>query len=211
MFKAFTISVVLSCLLLAAAPAWAKNSSQVNRVSALAAWDMLQEQPKSTFLVDVRSRCEYTLLGHPPQAYNIPWRQMTTKFQVAGQPYEGGKAEYTGYQLEAEPNPDFLEVVKSLFKPDDRIILLSRDGAFGTQAAKVLAKGGFKHIYYVDHGYLGEPQASKEEGELAEKYSPHQGQPGRVNGWLFWGLPVSHKVDPRYVYPPDIKRMQTIK
>jgi len=52
---------------------------------------------------------------------------------------------------------------------------------------------------------------SKEHNKLAERHSPHYGQRGRVNGWVYWGLPVVYTMDPRYVYPPDIKRMQTVK
>ena len=42
---------------------------------------------------------------------------VVTDFQVKGGPYAGGKAAYTGYQLGAKANPDFLRVAKSLFKP----------------------------------------------------------------------------------------------
>ena len=57
----------------------------------------------------------------------------------------------------------------------------------------------------MEHGFLGEPLESKEHGKLAEMFSPGFGQRGKVNGWVYWGLPVKFTIDPRYVYPPDLK------
>ena len=61
------------------------------------------------------------------------------------------------------------------------------------------------------HGFWGDPLNSKEHGELAKKYSPFSGMRGRLNGWVFWGLPKTRGIDPRYIYPPDVKRMKSVK
>lgn len=205
--------LLLLALVFALAPglAGAQKGAKIATISALEALQMLRQDSKTTFLVDVRTRSQYTLLGHPPQAYNVPWHFAGTDFQVKGGPYHGGKAGYTGYQLSPESNPDFLGVVQSLFKPGDRIIIISCQGKLGEEAAEVLAKAGFKKVYNIRHGFSGDQLASKDQDKLAEKLSPFYGLRGRVNGWLFWGLPVSHQVDPRYIYPPDLKRMQTLK
>ena len=208
--------ILLICLLVgalgaSALPGWAKEAKKASTISSLEAMEMLGEDQKNTFLVDVRTRFEYLLLGHPPKAYNVPWRLQTTDFQVKGGPFQGGKALDTGYQLTMQPNPDFIGVVQSLFKPEDRLIIISTDGDMGAEAADALVKAGFKKVYNIRHGFLGETLIPKEQDKLAEKFSPHFSQRGRVNGWVYWGLPVSYQIDPRYIYPPDVKRMQTLK
>ena len=172
---------------------------------------MLTQEPKTTFLIDVRTRPEYALLGHPPQAYNVPWRFATANFQAKGGPYNGGKADHTGYQLTAKANPDFVGVVQSLFKPVDRLIIISTCGDLGAEASDALVQAGFKKVFNIRHGLWGEPLTAKDQEKLAEKFSPYFGQRGRLNGWVFWGLPLTHEINPRYVYPPDLKRMQTLK
>jgi rhodanese-related sulfurtransferase len=200
--------LVLAGLMALVPAAAAKEAKTAATISALQAAEMLGQEGKPAFLIDVRTRAEYTLTGHAPQAYNVPWRFGTTSFQVQDGPYQGGLAPDTGYQLGQEPNPDFVGVVQSLFKPEDRLIVISTMGDQGAEAADALAAAGFKNVSNVRHGYWGQPLTAPDEEKLAEKYSPHHGLRGRVNGWSFWGLPLTQRVDPRYVYPPDLKRMQ---
>ncbi len=203
-------ALIAACLLLPLA-ALAKEAKRANNINELEAAEMLSQEPRSTFMIDVRTREEFMLQGHPPQAYNVPWRFFTADFQMQGGAYAGGKAAYTGYQLSSEPNPDFIGVTQSLFKPEDRLLVLSSDGEDGADAADALVKAGFKRVYQIKNGFLGERLLSKENDKLAEKLSPRWQERGRVNGWVYWGLPVSHVIDPKYVYPPDLKRMQTLK
>jgi rhodanese-related sulfurtransferase len=204
------LALALLVSLLATA-ALAKQASRAVTIEALGAQEMLTQEPRTTFLVDVRTPAEYMLLGHPPQAYNIPWLFLTGDFQLQGGPFQGGKAPYTGYQKSGAPNPDFVGVAQSLFKPEDRLIVISADGDDGADAADELVKAGFKRVYNIRHGFSGQPQTTPELDKLAERHSPFHGQRGRVNGWVYWGLPVSNAMDPKYVYPPDLKRMQTLK
>ncbi|MCB2226643.1 MAG: hypothetical protein KQH53_08180 [Desulfarculaceae bacterium] len=208
--KALILAMGLS-LLLAALPAWAKPAAEPITITVLEAAQMLAAEPKDTFLVDVRTRMEYALVGHPPHAYNVPWRLGTNDFQVAGGSYNGGKAARTGYQLSAKANPDFLGVMGSLFKKGDKLLILSSSGEQGAQAAEALVKAGYTQVYNLSNGFLGQPLMPEKQGELAQKYSPAYGSRGKLNGWLFWDLPVSHELDPRYIYPPDLKRMQNQK
>ncbi len=211
MIRKMLLLLLTGMLLLAALPAWAKGPAEPITISVLEAAQMLASEPKGTFLVDVRTRPEYALLGHPPRAYNVPWRLATNDFQVKGGPYDGGKAEFTGYQLSAKPNPDFLGVMGSLFKQGDKLLIISASGEQGVQAAEALSKAGYTQVYNLAHGFLGAPLVPEKQAELAQKYSPLYSSRGRLNGWLFWGLPVSHDLDPRYIYPPDLKRMQKQK
>lgn len=206
--RAAAVLVLVLALPLAAQ---AREALRATNIEALEAQEMLSQEPKSTFLLDVRDRAEYALVGHPPQAYNVPWRFLTSDFQIKGGPFQGAAAPQTGYQSNLEPNPDFAGVVQSLFKPEDRLLVLSRDGDDGAEAADALVKAGFKRVYAIRHGFWGDPLTSGDLDKLAERFSPRHGQRGLVNGWVFWGLPVSYVIDPRYVYPPDLKRMQSQK
>ena len=69
---------------------------------------------KKVFLIDVRTPDEYTLVGHPEMAYNIPFP--TLDF---GNPSFGRK----DVQVTEE---QFVKNVKKRFKEDDTILLLCR-------------------------------------------------------------------------------------
>ncbi len=209
--RRFIIGALAALLILAPMGSIGKEAKKASTITALQAQEMFSQEGKPTFMVDVRTRAEFALLGHPPQAYNVPWRFLTNDFQIKGAPYQGGKAPFTGYQLSAQPNPDFVGVVQSLFKPEDRLILISSFGDSGAEAADVLVKAGFKQVYNIRHGFLGDALTAPEQEKLAESFSPFNGLRGKMNGWVYWGLPVSHNIDPRYVYPPDLKRMQTLR
>ena len=200
-----------ACFMLCAQVGLGLAAGRAETISALEARRMLDMESQGVFLVDVRTRAQYTLLGHPAGAYNAPWRLGANDFQVKGGPYGGGKAAYTGYQLSAAPNPDFVGVMQSLFKPEDRLIIISTSGPQGGQAAEALVQAGFKRVFNIRHGFLGDVLTSPDQEKLAEKYSPRFGRRGLVNGWVRWGLPVSYSIDPRLVYPPDIKRMEVLK
>ncbi|RJX33862.1 MAG: hypothetical protein C4525_08320 [Desulfarculus sp.] len=211
MLRRLLVFIFAGFLLLPCLTGAAEKPVQVQTISVLEAAQILAAEPKSAFLVDVRTRLEYALLGHPPKAYNIPWRFATMDFQVQGGRYDGGKAPFTGYQLSAKPNPNFVGVAKSLFKIEDKLLILSTDGVLGAEAAETLFQAGFKQVFNLQHGFLGQRLNSDKQHELAEKFSPFFGTRGRVNGWVYWGLAVTYTIDPRYVYPPDLKRMQDMK
>lgn len=208
MLRVLAVAVLVWVMLAAPVAASAKNGSSVQNISALKAQDLRINGTKNVFVIDVRTRAEYWLVGHLQQAYNVPWRFQTNNFAVKDQPYQDQKASFTGYQLSPEPNPDFLGVVQSLFKPDDHLVIISNHGVQSAEAAEALVKAGYKNVYNLEHGLWGDPPQSQDEQELVEKYSPFYDRGGRVNGWAYWGLPFSRRVDARYVYPPDIKRMQ---
>jgi rhodanese-related sulfurtransferase len=209
MLERFLLTALAFLMLFHPGSALAKDAKKARNISVLEAIQMLEQDSRATFLVDVRTRWEYTLLGHPAKAYNIPWRFATTDFQVKGGPYQGGKAPFTGYQLSGVVNPDFVGVAKSLFKPEDKLVIISAKGDQGAEAADALVKAGFRHVFNTKHGFFGDDLAPEDQKNLAEKFSPYWQRPGRVNGWVYWGLPVSHQIDPRYVYPPDLKKMQS--
>jgi rhodanese-related sulfurtransferase len=177
-------------------------------IDSLQAYDLLKKDPGHTFLIDVRTRAEYQFTGHPTMAYNIPWRFLTAAFAVEGDRIgRDRRARVTGYQLRPRPNPRFVAVVRSLFKPTDRLLLLSAQGRRSAEAAQALLGAGFQKVYNVADGYWGpgvDPRLPEESRRLAGKYSTRR--PGRVAGWVYWHLPRTYEIDPKFVYPPDLTR-----
>ena len=47
---------------------WAEEPKDILSIEA---YDMLNTVP-NTYLIDVRTRAEYQLIGHPPMAYHFP-------------------------------------------------------------------------------------------------------------------------------------------
>ena len=184
-----------------------KEARNAALLSPLEAYDLLMRKPETAFIVDVRSRQEYAWLGHPAGAYNIPWRFSGQDLQIsAGQT---GSPPQAGYQLTAEPNPDFIGVASSLFKETDHLLIICTDGQQSAQASDALWAAGFKNTAQIKGGVWGEKFSSRDQPRLAEKYSGNYGKPGLINGWAYWGLPMSYQLDPRYLYPPDVKRAQS--
>ncbi len=174
-------------------------------ITPLEAYDMLMKDKNHTFLIDVRTRAEYQFLGHPPRAYNIPLLFLTTNFQIKGEEYGGKIAKKTRYAL--VPNKDFVKVVESKFKKTDNILLICRSGHRSRRAAELLVKAGFKHVYNIVGGFEGNKFKLKDKklNKLLKKYSPYYAHRGKMDGWKYYGLPYTYKMDPKYIYPPDLK------
>ncbi len=193
-------------LLLFACPALAadKEAKNATVLSPLEAYDLMMREPETTFLLDVRTREEYAYQGHPLNAYNIPWRFASPSLQISA---AQGAAPSAVYQLSPESNPDFVGVVRSLFKETDHLLVICDDGLQSAQASDALWQAGFKNVAQVRGGVWGERLTSRETPRLAERYSGNYGRGGLVNGWIYWGLPMRYQLEPRYLYPPDVKRV----
>ncbi len=211
--KNFRLLLILLASLLLVSSLYSFNSKFAQNITPLQAYDMLVNQP-NTYLIDVRSRYEYQLIGHPVwfkngkmyQAYNIPFMYLTKEFAAKGQKYANGKvAKVTRYQF--VPNPDFVKWLKKKFKPTDHLIFMCRSSKRSHKAADIAYKAGFKNSYNMLGGFEGGRFAGKYkyERELAKKYSFYYGKPSRFNGWRWYGLPWTYKIDPKYVYPADLK------
>ena len=214
MRRKFIILNVLLALLLLGSSLFAFNSKLAKNITPLQAYDMLVNQP-NTYLIDVRSRHEYQLIGHPMwikngkvyMAYNIPFMFLTDEFAAKGQKYANGKvAKVTRYQF--VPNPDFIKWLKKKFKPADHLIFMCRSTKRSHKAADIAYKAGFKNSYNLLGGFEGYRFAGKYKYEkpLAKKYSFYYGKPARFNGWKWYGLPWTYKIEPKYVYPADLKK-----
>jgi len=194
---------LLCCLILLAAflggtgYAWAQES---RRILSIEAFDMLNTLP-DTYLIDVRSREEYQLLGHPVKAYNFPYMFFTTQFVKEG--------EKQGYQF--QKNRAFLDQVSKAFKKTDNLLIIGRDGTLSALAMKDLSNAGFKNVYDVYDGFEGpefpyfeDQNRHKFYRQLAKRYRIPGFEHRRHYGWQWWGLPWTYEMDPKYVYPPDL-------
>ena len=137
------------------------NDKSITEISPLAAWKILQSEPRATVL-DVRTSMEYEYVGHPVGAINVPWQKLP-----------GG-----------EVNGDFVaDVCKTLSAKHGEdadilslpLLMICRSGKRSRAAADKLINHDFKKVFNIDEGF---------EGDLDEE--KHR---GRINGWRYHGLP----------------------
>ena len=159
--------------------AWATERSQPETfspggdVTPLEAYQMLQEDPEHTFLIDCRTRAEYELVGHPPMAYNFPYM-----FWFPGV---------------MRKNPSFVRHIVERFEKTDRLLMISRQGIHSLFARDILREAAFKHVFNVLGGFEGD--------EVQDKNSTYHGYRGYINGWKHDGLPYTYEMNERLTYP----------
>ena len=137
------------------------NQGEPTPLSAMKAWQMIQEDPRS-LLVDIRSSMEYLFVGHPRGAVHVPWID----------------------EPDWVENPHFVTDIRKLLlggavcDVDEGcapVILICRSGKRSHEAGKALLAAGLNRVFHVDEGF---------EGELDEEH--HR---STINGWRFQGLP----------------------
>ena len=113
-------------------------------------------------VLDVRMVEEYVFLGHAEGAVNIP--VAFPKYQ-----WHADKRKY-GFEM----NPDFIDHVKEVFKPDDTIVAMCRSGGRSAFAINMLAKAGFtNHLQH--HRWL-----RRRHGERSRKRLSRQAHEERL-------------------------------
>jgi rhodanese-related sulfurtransferase len=147
---------------------------------------MLAKDKENTFLVDVRSRPEYELIGHPEGAYNIPLNFWSNKV---------GKK---GYEMVS--NPNFGQDLLARFDPKTAtLIFMCRSGSRSCDACEQAAKAGF------DVGKIHNIMGGFEGGKMKYKGSAFHGQ--RIGGgWRNVGLPWTYHTDRNLMYQPDLAK-----
>jgi rhodanese-related sulfurtransferase len=149
------------------------------------AYELISKDPNNSYIVDVRSRIEYQDVGHPVGSYNIPAFFYTN---------EVGKK---GYKM--IPNENFCNDLKGRFNQEnDSLFMICRSGERSTTAVIEAIKCGFSKdkVYNVLGGFEGD--------KVHEEGSPFTGM-RMVGGWRLEGLPWTYKMDPIFLYLPDIK------
>jgi len=176
---------------------WAEEPKDILSIEA---YDMLNTVP-NTYLIDVRTRAEYQLIGHPPMAYLFPYFFLTNKL--------GKKGENWIYQFNKNKKA-FVEEIRKKFQKTNNLLILCRDGTRSILAAKELIKNGFKHIYNVKDGFEGplfpffeDKNRHKFYRQLAHRNKIPTYNHRHFYGWQWWGLPWTYDIDSKYIYPPD--------
>jgi len=77
---------------------------------------------------------------------------------------------------------------------------------------KELLDAGFKNVIHVEDGFEGpEFPTFKDENQhkfyrqLAKRNKIYGFGHRRHYGWQYWGLPWTYEIDPKYIYPPDLR------
>jgi hypothetical protein len=102
------------------------HAQGAKKILSIEAYDMLNTVP-DTYLIDVRTRAEYQLIGHPFRAYLFPymfWTEHLTK-----------KDDTYTYQLGLK-NKAFVEEISKVFKKTDNLLIMGQDGTRSHLAAK---------------------------------------------------------------------------
>ena len=169
-------------------------------ILSIEAYDMLNTVP-DTYLIDVRTRAEYQLIGHPPTAYLFPYLFWTNKL---------GKKEAGWIYPFNNKNKSFVEDISKKFQKTNNLLMLCRDGTRSILAARELIKNGFKNIYNVKDGFEG-PPFPYFENENRHKFYRQLAKRNKIPsynhrgfyGWQWWGLPWTYEINSKYIYPPD--------
>lgn len=167
----------------------AKLTSLGLYVTAGEAYEMWKADPERVKVLDVRMVEEYVFIGHAAMAVNIP--VAFPKYQ-----WHGDKRKY-GFEL----NPDFIDHVKEMFKPDDTIVAMCRSGGRSAFAINMLAKAGFVNVYNIIDGFEGDAVNDPE--------SVYHGKRMK-NGWknaASW----TYELDPALVWIPTGEELQTLR
>lgn len=108
------------------------------------AWDFLQQNPQAV-LIDVRTKAEYTDIGHPIGAVHIALH------------------EHFGYPV----NPNFIaEVGKVVPDNNTPVLLLCRSGQRSLSAAKALEQVGYSTLINIINGFEGDPDSNQQRGNI---------------------------------------------
>jgi rhodanese-related sulfurtransferase len=176
-------------------------AEEPKKILCIEAYDMLNTVP-DTYLIDVRTREEYQLVGHPLNAYLFPFMFMSSELKKSDDTYE--------YQINIK-NKDFIKEISQVFKKTDNLLIISRSGLRSDLAAKELLSAGFKKVYDVENGFEGpefpffsDSNKHKFYRQLAKRNKIYGFNHRRQYGWQRWGLPWTYEIDPKFIYPPDL-------
>ena len=144
-------------------------------VTATEAYEKWTANPKNVNILDVRTPEEYIFIGHAEMAWNIPLVFQTYNWDAV-----------KGHFSE-KPNPDFLDLVKDLFKPEDILLITCRSGGRSAAAVNILAENGYINVYTITDGM---------EGDMVNDPGNLFNEKRMKNGWKNSGLPWTYAIDP---------------
>lgn len=115
------------------------STVNIQDVSPLEAWEMVQQQPQSV-LLDVRTTMEYEYVGHPVGAVHVPWKEAP----------------------DWQTDPQFVAKVREALgersgEPESLPVLtICRSGKRSRAAAEALVRQGFNEVYNIAEGFEGD-------------------------------------------------------
>jgi len=156
----------------------AKQTTLGLYLTAQEAYEKWKASPDQIKILDVRTFDEYVNIGHPDMAWNIPvffltgqWDQEKKQFAIA-------------------PNPEFIDEVRQICKPDDTIYVMCRSGGRSAWAVNRLAEAGFTRVYNITDGMEGD--------KVSDPESVYNGK--RIkNGWKNSGVPWTYACNPKHM------------
>ena len=201
-YSIFASLILLSSLFIFFTSARIAYAQEPKKILSIESYDMLNTVP-DTYLIDVRTRAEYQLVGHPFKAYLFPYMFFTNNLAKEDEKYN--------YQL-SQKNKAFIEEINKVFKKTDNLLIICRDGIRSALAAKDLIDAGFKKVFHVEDGFEGarfptfkDDNRHKFYRQLAKRNKIYGFEHRRHYGWQWWGIPWTYKIDPKYIYPPDMR------
>jgi rhodanese-related sulfurtransferase len=151
-------------------------------VTAKEAYDLWQADPEGVKILDVRTPEEWVFTGHAPMATNIPFAFLAYAWDE----------EKKGFPWEV--NPEFVDLVKAGFAPDDTLLVACRSGGRAAIAINMLAAAGFTNTYNILDGMEG--------SRVDDPDSVFHGMRLK-NGWKASGLPWTYDLDPARMALPE--------
>jgi rhodanese-related sulfurtransferase len=156
-----------------------KQTTLGKYVTSLEAYLMWRGKPKEVTILDVRTPEEYSFVGHPDMAVNVPVLLFNAKFDP----------EKKAYGMDA--NPEFVAQVSKRLGKNDTILVLCRSGQRAATAVNLLAKEGFTNAYNIVDSFEGDM--------LNDPESVFNGKRMK-NGWKNYGLPWTYSLNPELIW-----------
>lgn len=120
------------------------SSTHIKSYKPKQAWDFLSKNHNAV-LIDVRTKVEYTHVGHPTGAVHILWKEAP----------------------DWKINPHFVnQVSEQVSEKTTPILLICRSGQRSMDAAKVLEAAGYTHLINVEEGFEGPLDDNKHRGTV---------------------------------------------
>jgi rhodanese-related sulfurtransferase len=150
-------------------------------LTAKEAYEKWKAEPDKVKILDVRTPEEYTFVGHPEMAWNIPFLIVTHQWDV----------DKSMYVLKS--NQEFIAQVKEWAKPDDTLLVMCRSGGRSAKAVDALARAGFTNTFNIIDGMEGDTVKDPENLYDGKRMK---------NGWKNSGLPWTYKIDREQAWVP---------
>ena len=117
----------------------------IKSLAADAANAALEADPRAV-LIDVRDPVEFSFVGHPVGAVNVPWK----------------------FAPDMRPNPEFVGQVSQIAADKATpLFLLCRSGQRSLAAANALAEAGYTDLTNIEEGFEGPMDADKHRSTVA--------------------------------------------